>query len=214
MADPAIAAGSAADAGAFLARLVRLDPTILVRLRPAGERIALWARLPFDVLVTRAVAGEPGDDATVRADELLAALPGGPLPARRDTQWRGALPPPPGPSVESVPADVLRRLADAAGRTVRESAGRGIGERMVRDVVLDHAAITLRVGDPPREIPVPTRLVTALARMGFLAREPVRFGTVGSWLVAHATFGSAWYRKAQGLRLDAAPATGFTQRHT
>ncbi|MER6593311.1 hypothetical protein ABT214_15950, partial [Micromonospora purpureochromogenes] len=53
-----------ADAGAFLARLVRFDPATVVRLRPvAGAgRTALWARLPWDVLVVRTVAGVgPGD---------------------------------------------------------------------------------------------------------------------------------------------------------
>ena len=49
-----------ADAGAFLARLTRLDPSAPVRLaRPAARRRGRrsWARLPWDVLVTREVAG-------------------------------------------------------------------------------------------------------------------------------------------------------------
>ena len=43
-----------ADAGAFLARLTRLDPGAPVRLRGASGRTALWAHLPWDVLASRA----------------------------------------------------------------------------------------------------------------------------------------------------------------
>ncbi|PWU43624.1 hypothetical protein DLJ46_30420, partial [Micromonospora globispora] len=86
-----------ADAGAFLARLVRLDPAAVVRLRPVpgAGRTALWARLPWGVLVVRTVAGEAPGDVTVAAAELLAELEadGGALPRRRDDRWRWPLPP-------------------------------------------------------------------------------------------------------------------------
>src|SRR3954468_10457938 len=108
-----------ADAGAFLARLTRLDPTAPVRLRASGGRTALWARLPWEVLVTREVAGREPRDATVSAAGLLAVLAGGGvagrerrdarvaaaglravlagggdrLPEPRDAQWRWPLPP-------------------------------------------------------------------------------------------------------------------------
>ncbi len=46
-----------ADAEAFLARLVRLDPGAVVRLRPHGtdhgRRVEMWAMLPFGVLASR-----------------------------------------------------------------------------------------------------------------------------------------------------------------
>src|SRR5262249_25470195 len=81
---------SIADAGAYLARLVRLDPAALVRLRPAGDgavaAVALWARLPFEVMVTRWVRASLAEDVTVRASDLLRALDGE-LPSRRDSQW-------------------------------------------------------------------------------------------------------------------------------
>lgn len=194
---------SVADAGAFCVRLVRLDPAALVRLRPDDRPglVALWARLPFDVLVTRTVGGAVADDTTVRAGELLAALPAGPLPARRDADWRGALPPPPGPVREEVPAADVRRISDAAAATLRESAGRGVGERRLRDALLDHVALTLHTPGEP-DVPVPTRLVTALVRMAFVGTDPVRFGTVGPWLVAHGRYGTAWYRRPDGLTLD------------
>ena len=133
------------------------------------------------------------------------AASAGPLPARYDTAWRGALPPPPGPTLEQVPAADLHRIATAAAGTLRASAGRGVGERRLRDAILDHVAITLTAGVPAVEIPVPTRIVTALVRMGFVGDDPVRFGVAGTWLAAHATFGSAWYQRSTGLRVDVAP---------
>ena len=77
-----------ADAGAFLARLVRLDPAALVRLRPAPGpgRTALWALLPCGVLVTRTVAGTgAGRRHRVGAADLLAGWPAAAaLPRARD----------------------------------------------------------------------------------------------------------------------------------
>jgi hypothetical protein len=64
-----------ADAGAFLARLVRLDPGALARVRPVGDGVAeLWAMLPFGVLVVRRVAADLTTDTTVAAAELLNTL--------------------------------------------------------------------------------------------------------------------------------------------
>ncbi len=206
-----LAAESTKDAGAFLARLLRLDPAALVRLRPVNGMVALWARLPFDVLVTRLVAGQVGSDTTVRAGELLAALPDGPLPARRDADWRGALPPAAEPPVvETVPADAVRAIADSAARTLRDAAGRGTGERRIRDAILDHIAITLSSdgATAPRSVEVPTRVVTGLARMGFLGAEPVRFRADRGWLCAQATYGAVWFRRATGLALHPV-ATGI-----
>lgn len=199
-----LAPESIKDAGAFLARLLRLDPAALVRLRPVNGMVALWAQLPFDVLVTRLVAGQVSSDTTVRAGELLAALPGGPLPVRRDADWRGALPPVAEPPViETVPADALRAIADSAARTLRDAAGRGAGERRIRDAILGHVAITLSSdgATSPPPVGVPTRVVTGLARMGFLGAEPVRFRADRGWLCAQATYGAVWFRRSTGLAL-------------
>ncbi len=202
-----VAAASVPDVGAFLARLCRLDPATLVRLRPVAggpDRFELWARLPFGVLVTRSAFGEVAADTTVRAAELLAGLPVKGLPGRHDEAWRGALPPAPGPVIEEVPAEALERIAAAAAGTLRAGQGRGgVGERRIRDAILDHVAITLTAADGT-EVVVPTRVVTAVVRMGFLGTDPVRFGTVGPWLAAHATFGTVWYRTSPGLTLERA----------
>jgi hypothetical protein len=198
------------DAGAFLARLTRLDPGAPVRLRSAGGRTALWAHLPWDVLVTREVAGPGPGDATVSAAGLLAALAAGgtELPERRDTQWRWPLPPPSSTAVESISGEELTRLATAAAGTLREitaggADGRAVGQRAVRDALLDHVAlvVTPEHGNP---VEVSQRLVQAVARMGFLGPRgagPVeaRVRTSSAWVGISAPYGVAWRQSAHKL---------------
>ncbi|MGX6602192.1 hypothetical protein ACWKSP_08675 [Micromonosporaceae bacterium Da 78-11] len=202
------------DAGAFLARLTRLDPGAPVRLRAAGTRTALWARLPWDVLVTREVVGGGPDDATVSAAELLAVLAkgGDRLPERRDAQWRWPLPPAAGRTVESVSGAELTRLAAAAAGTLREvSAGalgeRAIGQRAVRDALLDHVALVVTpAGGEPVE--VSQRLVQAISRMGFLGPDrdldrvdqpATRVRVAGRWVALSAPYGVAWLQAVNKL---------------
>ncbi|WP_229073005.1 hypothetical protein [Actinoplanes sp. DH11] len=198
------------DAGAFLARLTRLDPAAPVRLRSAAGRTALWARLPWDVLVTREVAGPGPGDATVAAGELLAVLAaaGDTLPQRRDVMWRWPLPPPASQAVESVAGSELERLASAAAGTLREiagggMAGRAVGQRAVRDALLDHVALVVTPEDGT-PVQVSQRLVQAVARMGFLgprgADAPeARVRVAGSWVGISAPYGVAWRQSVHKL---------------
>ncbi|MEW2432069.1 hypothetical protein AB0877_29005 [Micromonospora sp. NPDC047644] len=212
-----------ADAGAFLARLVRLDPVAPVRLRPAGApgRIALWARLPWQVLVVRTVAGGPADgvaeDVTVAASELLAELErsGATLPTRRDAQWRWPLPPARSRQVETLPAADLRRIADAAAGTLRTAseqgvAGRAVGQRALRDALLDHVAVLITPdGAPDEPVEVPQRLVQGVVRMGFLGAargsaageggDAVQVRVAGRWVGLVGPHGAAWLQKATDL---------------
>ncbi|XVU26861.1 hypothetical protein ACQPZJ_07375 [Actinoplanes sp. CA-054009] len=198
------------DAGAFLARLVRLDPGAPVRLKTSGGRVALWARLPWDVLVTREVAGHGPQDATVAARELLDVLARGgeELPPLRDAQWRWPLPPPGGETVESVSGAELSRLAAAAAGTLREVtagglSGRAVGQRAVRDALLDHVALVVT---PPggRPVEVSQRLVQAISRMGFLGAgdtedSPTRVRVSGRWVGLSAPYGVAWLQAVKKL---------------
>ncbi|WP_405430033.1 hypothetical protein [Micromonospora sp. NBC_00617] len=208
-----------ADAGAFLARLVRLDPAAPVRLRPAGApgRVALFARLPWQVLVARTVAGGAAGDVTVGAADLLAELErgGATLPARRDAQWRWPLPPARSEPVEVLPAVEVRRIADAAAGTLRTAseqgvAGRAVGQRALRDALLDHVAVLVTPDDPPGPaVEVPQRLVQGLVRMGFLgavdepaapgARSEVQVRVAGRWVGLVGPYGAAWLQKATDL---------------
>jgi hypothetical protein len=210
-----------ADAGAFLARLTRLEAAALVRLRGAGERTALWARLPWDVLVTREVTGAGPADVTVSAADLLARLAAGDptLPAARDEQWRWPLPPGGGSLVESVTVTELARLAQAAAGTLREAsaqgvAGRAVGQRQLRDALLDHVALVVT---PPQAPPVevPQRLVQAVFRMGFLGPVTAADGPGGQpaevdapaarvlisgrWVGISAPYGVAWLQHVKAL---------------
>jgi hypothetical protein len=199
-----------ADAGAFLARLTRLDRGAPVRLRATGPRTALWARLPWNVLVTREVAGSGPVDATVAAADLLAVLArgGDDLPARRDEQWRWPLPPAGARVLESIAAAELTRLAAAAAGTLREVtegglAGRAVGQRAVRDALLDHVALVVTPADG-EPVPVPQRLVQAVSRMGFLGPAGVdgadpRVCVSGRWVGLSAPYGVAWLQPVQVL---------------
>ncbi|HEV7898010.1 MAG TPA: hypothetical protein VGP31_09230 [Planosporangium sp.] len=201
---------SVPDAGAYLARLVRLDAAALVRLRPAGAgALALWARLPFEVLVTRQVRADLADDATVRAADLLRALGtgSGELPPRHDAQWLWPLPPGTGRVVERLPAAEVHRIGAAAEITLREAVaggvrGRAVGERVLRDALLDHVPVVVLADDGAR-VEVPQRLVQAVVRMGFLgplaAGGEVRVRAAGGWVGLAGEFGTGWHRSSRGL---------------
>jgi hypothetical protein len=201
-----IDAADAPDAGAFLARLLRLDPAAVVRLRPAGEgAVRMWARLPFGVLVTRSLRAVVDHDVTVRAGELLRATEtAGGLPSRVDHEWRWPLPPGPGEVIEILAADDVRRVAAAAAATAREGLATAPSQR-VRDALLDHVPIVVdAAGD---RVEIPQRLVQALARMGFIGKNQVSVRRAGAWIALAAEYGSAWYRPPVGetLTLQVAP---------
>ncbi|RKN42115.1 hypothetical protein [Micromonospora endolithica] len=217
-----------ADAGAFLARLVRLDPAAVVRLRPgaAPARTALWARLPWGVLVVRTVAGDGPGDVTVAAGELLAELAaGGPaLPARRDAQWRWPLPPGTSRRVENLPAVQLRRIAEAAAGALRDAtahgvAGRAVGQRAVRDALLDHVPVVVTPDDPSgAPVEVSQRLVQGVVRMGFLGPDgagapggvgDVQVRAAGRWVGLVGPYGAAWSQKATDLVVRPVPTHTF-----
>lgn len=195
-----------ADARVFLGRLTHLDAAAVVRLRPAGAgRTALWARLPWAVLVTREVDGEVDDDVTVGAAELLHS--DGPLPPRRDASWRWPLPPHPGAVVERVPAPRLREVAAAAAGTLREVTesgldGRAVGVRVLREALLDHVAVVVH-SDEAGRVEVAQRLVQGAVRMGFLGRDeaPVGVRWADGWVGLSARYGSAWLSPPDPLTL-------------
>lgn len=206
-----------ADAGAFLARLVRFDPATVVRLRPVpgAGRTALWARLPWGVLVVRTVPGAAPGDVTVAAGELLAELSAGgaALPVRRDDGWRWQLPPAASRLVETLPGAELRRIAEAAAGTLREAAthgvaGRAVGQRVLRDALLDHVAVVVTPDEDPRTpVEVSQRLVQGLVRMGFAGsgEDDVQVRVAGRWVGLVGPFGAVWSRTVADLALRLMP---------
>ena len=216
-----IADADRADVETFLTRLLRLDQAAVVRLRPSpgDEPARLWALLPFRVLVTRPLAEPVKTDVTVSAADLVANLASGQHPRQRDQAWRWPLPPSRSRVVETIPAVEVVRLAAAASRTLRTAAaegvgGRAVGERIVRDALLDHVPIVVTTDDGVR-VEVPQRVVQAVARMGFLGRVTHSADSIAStpgdqsvtvrlaigWIGLDALHGSAWYRPISPLRL-------------
>lgn len=196
VADP----GERADLGAFTARVVRLDPDAVVRLRCRDGRVELWAQTPFDALVSRSARGELAPPhLTVGASDLLAALtvergcrvdPGRPMAPR----WRGALPPADGwRALEDVPITELESLAERGLAVARENPGlRGKPPPTLLDqTVLTVSAEGVTVG-------VPMSCLFALAGMGFLGESggregfdsTVRISVTGTWLRLDARHGA------------------------
>jgi len=212
---------SRSDAGAFLSRLVRLDAATVVRLRPVDGRVQLWAPLPWGVLVGRAVPGTAAGDATVSAAALFeeVARGGAVLPPRRDADWRWPRPPVAGGRVvESVPADEVRRVAAAAAGTLRTATtegvgGRAVGQRALRDALLDHVPIV--VSDGQSSVDVSQRLIQAVVRMGFLGQPDVSptssidVRVSGRWIGLIAPYGVAWLPPVQQFSLKPASPRTF-----
>jgi hypothetical protein len=197
------------DLGAFTARVVRLDQAAAVRLHSAGGRVTAWAHTPFDVLVTRSVAGsmEPAQR-TVQASALLTALaveraeavdpgPSGGI-------WSGELPPDEGwERIDDVPVAELDGLADRGIALAREHAG-PLGPPAS---LLDQTVLTVSgSAGASRPVKVPMRLLFAMSGMGFLgdAAGPdpvVRVSATGSWVRLDARYGAVVRRRLTSLPL-------------
>ena len=176
--------------------------------------------LPFDVLVVRALPVSLDTDVTVAAAALLETLsdPPAPAPRRLDEAWRWPLPPSRGREVERLPAAEVARVAAAASRTLREASqrgvgGRAVGERVIRDALLDHIPIVV-TGYHGESVDVPQRIVQAVVRMGFLgstSEDPsgsvtsgdnlVTVRLVAGWIGLDASYGCAWYHPTSPLRI-------------
>jgi hypothetical protein len=131
------------------------------------------------------------------------------LPPRHDAQWRWPLPPGAGRVVERLPAVEVHRVGAAAETTLREAVaggvrGRAVGERVLRDALLDHVPVVVLADDGTR-VGVPQRLVQAVVRMGFLgpstAGGEVQVRVAGGWVGLAGAFGTGWHRSSRGLDL-------------
>lgn len=219
-------AGDREDLGAFVARVARMDPQALVRLRnspsrpprpdaagnaPAGTthqaRLQVWATTPFDALVTRSVAGRiDPPDCTVHAANLLPGIAvarssdidPGPVV---DPLWRTQLPPLAGWSlVDTVPATVIGDLIDVGGTSARENVSPAGG---TSSSLLDQQVLT--VEGAGYTVAVPMRCLFALSGMGFAGTgedtSDVRVFATDAWLRLDARFGAVVRRRHSLLPL-------------
>jgi hypothetical protein len=195
-------AGDRETLGAFVARAVRLDGQTFVRLRQRGDGVVeAWTATPFEVLATRAVAGDVTPrDITVSGNELLAALTvaGGPRmdpgPAR-DLMWHGELPPPGRwQLVDELPATVVSDLADRGVTLARDNVG---PHGTPPASLMDQAVLTVTGGE--LEVKVQLRCLFALSGMGFLDSgidgDVVRVTATESWLRLDARYGAVLRRR-------------------
>jgi hypothetical protein len=192
-----------AELGAFVARVVQLDPAAAVRLQSGtGREITVWASTPFGALATRSVPGklEPADVA-VPAMALLTAL----TVERAETvdpgageRWRDELPPATGWSpVGELAAAELAELVEHGLASMRDTEA-----TVPSDELLDRTAIT--VPDPSgAAVRVPLRCLFALSGLGMLdsAAERVRVSATGSWLRLDSTLGGVVRRRLVSLPL-------------
>ena len=193
-------------------RAAALDPDALIRLRVTGSTITVLAALPFRVLVSRAVtvpAAVDPLDITVGAASLVswADDPAAPEPARRDGEWRGALPPVSGwQRLDRIPDAVVRDLVRSGALALKDAAAReglpGAQPRAeVADALLDAVVLTVTGDAASRSAGVTLRTVSALVRMGFVPRgSEVTVDVAGRWTRVSGTYGAA-YAEAPGLML-------------
>jgi hypothetical protein len=201
----------------LLRRAVDLDPVCLARLCHGGEIIVLFVRLPFGVLVSRALRTAPAAslDVTVRAVELLQwAEQESTPPEPRDADWRAALPPRTGwRRIDSVPDHVVRDLVRSGALALQEAAGReGVpgaqprgdvaGVAGVADALLDAVVLTATANGAPDRAAITLRTVSALTRMGFLARgSHANVDRAGRWTRVSGRYGSVYAEEPGGLNV-------------
>lgn len=202
-----------AELAPLVRRAVDLDPSALVRLRTDGTRISALARLPFGVLVARTVesaAPRAHLDTVVRGSELLEWLdrPGTAQPGACDAQWRGGSPPTSGwRRVERVPDAEIRPLVRSGALTLKQAAGReGVPGAQPRESVADALldSVVLTVTDDAGSIGITLRTLSALTRMGFLARDShAAIDVAGRWIRVAAAYGTVYVeRPGSGLGLS------------
>lgn len=189
-----------------LRRGVDLDPGVLVRLRRVSGTAGAFVRLPFGVLVARTVecpAREQLLDVAVRAADALHWLDGttDDPPESRDHEWRTGMPPTSGwKRLDTVPDDVVRPLVRQGALALKDAAERegvpGAQPRAeVADALLDSVVLTV-TGRGGEAAPVTLRTLSALTRMGFLARGgDAHVDLNGRWIRVAATYGTVFLER-------------------
>lgn len=209
--------GRLAELVPVLRRCIGLDPATVARLWLDADTTTVLVRLPFAVLVSRAVAVDvavdvdvsiddrttdaaQSRDITVEAAQTLDWFDGvrADLPESRDADWRGGTPPRAGwRRLETVPDSVIRPLVRSGALALKEAAIRegvpGAQPRAeVADALLDAVVLTVHDDNgPPTEVTL--RPLSALTRMGFLAKGGTAgIDVSGRWVRIAGRYGSVY----------------------
>jgi hypothetical protein len=199
-----------AELAPLVRRAVDLDASGLARVRRRDGRMSALVRLPFGVLAARTVAvtsDAPDLDTTVRGTDLLAWLDGecAALPPARDEDWRGGTPPAAGwRRIETVPDATVRAVVRRGAQTLQQAAAReGVPGAQPRQAVADALldSVVLIVSDDAQSVGLTLRTLSALTRMGFLARDShAGVDVTGRWIRVAGAYGSV-YAERPGLGL-------------
>lgn len=183
------------DVAMFAARAARLDPQTLIRVQPgpsdeapSGGYVHLWSILPLKVLAHRAAEVTIDSDATFRSGDFGSEKK---WPANRyDSQWRAALPNSRGEVIETIPTHLIEEALQQATEALEARRGGSVGDRRLRDALLDHETLHIQKGD--LEYKVQLRLLIAAARMGFIGDDEVWVRLSGRRIGLEGTHGIIW----------------------
>ena len=209
----AVVADELAELAPMLRRAVDLDPASLARVRIGPGTVSVLVRLPFRVLVARTVAshGELAPaDVTFGARELLSWLDGTRIdpPMPRDGEWRGGVPPYAGwRRVDTVADEAIRTVVRAGAQALQDAAVReglpgGQPRAEVADVLLDSVVLTATAESGDASAALTLRTLSALTRMGFLARDShAHIDRSGRWTRLAGAYGSVYAEEPGGLSI-------------
>ena len=202
-----------AELAPMLRRAVDLDPAALARVRLGPGTVSVLVRLPFRVLAARTVASQvefARADVTFGAGELLSWLDGtrAEPPTPRDAEWRGGVPPDTGwRRVDTVADEAIRTVVRAGAQTLQDAAVReglpgGQPRAEVADVLLDSVVLTATAESGDASAALTLRTLSALTRMGFLARDShAHIDRSGRWTRLAGAYGSVYAEEPGGLSI-------------
>ncbi len=201
MLDTLVLPAQLADFVPLAERALDIDPASMIRFRAAGQTVAGYVRLPYDVLAGRTLAAGPGGsfDSTVAAADFVRWVEqAGPVPPGKDAHWLSPLPPRQGwRRLDLVPDGVIRGLVRSGAGLAGEATSRQSQESLLASVVLTAAA-----GDGSPDVAVPLGALSALTRMGFLPRDSEVGIDVGQgWIRVAAGYGSTYVSDGKPLGL-------------
>lgn len=191
--------GGEAGLRALVSRAAGMDTTAMARLRQVdAQHVDVFVTTPFDVVVTRRIAGEVSrDGAAVPAARLCDVQAGAnDLGPAQDAAWPGALPPVDGfELVDNLPVTVVRELADAGQALARQFSGpAGPPKSLLNQTVV-------QVEGNGHTVELPMRMIFACTSLGLIPGfsapmdipRHLRVAALGRWIRLDAPFGTVYH---------------------